>query len=87
MFNQSGGIYKKEATKDSIQYVGLAEQTPIVLDDKFGTDWVNIDSYGLGSVMTITFSIDENLTGLDRTVIIKIIDGKNNPTYTIFQYG
>ena len=72
-------MYKKESTKDSIQYVGIAEQTPIVVDDKFGTNWVTIDSYGLGSVMTISFSIDENLTGADRSVIIKIVDGIKKP--------
>lgn len=79
--------YGSGQNTDSTQYIGIANQNTKKYDTGYGTSWVTVDSFGTGAISTMTYTIDANLTGVDRTVILEVIDGLNNPKFYIFQEG
>ena len=87
VFLPSFKSFNKTATSSDTQYIGLANQTPTLVDNGFGTAWVTIDSFGTGSVMTVNFSITENSTGAQRTAIIRITNAEHTADFLIIQNG
>lgn len=85
VFLPSFKSFNKTATSSDTQYIGLANQTPTLVDNGFGTAWVTIDSFGTGSVMTVNFSITENNTGAQRTAIIRITNVEHTADFLIIQ--
>jgi hypothetical protein len=77
--------YNFQAITDSVVYSGIAAQTPTLLDTGDGTAFITIDSFGTGSISTVTYSLVLNNTGEDRQVGIQMNDGLNNPIFIINQ--
>jgi len=84
-FNRSSSAYQSPAVTDSVVYIGLQNQTPVLVDTGDGTAFITIDSFGTSSINTITYSLTQNATGADRSVVIQVNDGINNPRFTIVQ--
>ena len=77
--------YGSGEVTDSTQYIGKINMSTKKKDTGYGTSWVTVDSFGSGSASTLTYTLDPNLTGLVRTVIIEVIDGLKDPQFYIVQ--
>lgn len=88
LFRIDSGIYNALEHSDTINYVGLDNQTATLVDTGDGTSWVTLTNpKSVGVTSNIAFDMDANLTGLIRYMQIKIIDGIKNPVYTITQFA
>ena len=87
LFSRTFSAYNSNAVTDSVVYIGLQNQTPVLVDTGDGTAFITIDSFGTSSLNSITYSLTANNTGLDRSVVIQVNDGINNPRFTIVQSG
>jgi hypothetical protein len=67
-------------------YIGLDNQTASKVDLGYGVTWVTLTNpKTVGASSEITFTIDENNTGLKRSMRIQVNDGLKNPSFTITQ--
>lgn len=85
VFVPSSSTLNNTKSSNSTQYIGLKNRIPLLVDDGFGTSWVTIDNFGNDSVSIINYSVSANETGLQRTARIQIMDGINNPSFSILQ--
>jgi len=85
VFLPASKTFNNTATISDTQYIGLANQTPILVDNGFGTSWVTIDSFGSGSVSTVNFSLTENETGSQRTAVIRVTNAEHTANFLIIQ--
>ncbi|MBV1929869.1 MAG: hypothetical protein KUG81_10220, partial [Gammaproteobacteria bacterium] len=79
-------VYSGIAQTDTFQYVGLDAITASKVDTGDGVTWVTlvIDT-SVGVVSNISFDISENTSGASRSMQIQMVDGINDPTYTLTQ--
>ena len=81
-----GEIYASSSQLDDFKYIGLDGITASKVDTGDGTSWVTITTgTSVGSVSNISFTIDANATSSIRYMQIQMVDGINNPSYTITQ--
>ena len=85
LFTPQSMRFSSNENTGSTQYVGLENQSVKTIDTGYGTGWLSLDSFGDGKVSTLVYSIDENLTGVNRTVGVEVIDGLKNPKFYIYQ--
>jgi len=85
LFTPSFLRFGSSANTGSTQYVGIENANVKKKDTGYDTAWVTINSFGTGKTSTLSFSIDANNTGVDRTVILEVLDGINNPKFLIIQ--
>jgi hypothetical protein len=87
LFRVSNGSYVGLGGTYSIQYIGLPDVVIQTYDYGDGTDWMTIDSPSKtpSAISTITFTLDANPTYQSRLGGIQVLDGINNPIFTINQ--
>jgi len=80
------GTYTSSAQSDYPKYRGSSNPTIIVKDTGDGSSWVTVsDVLDSGDFTVVKFDLDENLTGVSRTVALRANDGIDNPIFTITQ--
>lgn len=81
-----GEVYSSTEQYDDFKYIGLDSITASKVDTGDGTSWVTITSgTSSGSVSNIAFTISANSSGSTRYMQIQMVDGINDPSYTITQ--
>lgn len=81
-----GEIYSSSSQLDDFKYIGLDGITASKVDTGDGVSWVTITTgTSVGSVSNISFDIDANTISSTRYMQIQMVDGINDPSYTITQ--
>lgn len=79
-------VYSGSAQTDDFKYIGEDGITASKVDIGDGVSWVTlVNDTSSGAVSYISFDIDENNTGGQRVMQIQMVDGINDPVYTITQ--
>jgi hypothetical protein len=79
-------VYGSSAQVDDFKYIGLDAITASKVDTGDGVTWVTlVVGTSVGTVSNISFTIDANVSGSTRTMQIQMVDGINDPKYTITQ--
>jgi len=85
-FRDTTRFYSANAFTDSVQYIGDSVRLADKVDLGDGVTWVTIDNDPATTVRTITFSIDENATGSQRIMDLRIVNvDKSVSNFTIIQ--
>ena len=80
--------YSSGAHSDDFKYIGSDGITATKVDTGDGTTWVTlVNDTSSGAVSNITFTIDANSSSSTRGMQIQMVDGINDPSYTIIQDG
>lgn len=81
-----GQFYSNVAQTDDFKYIGLDAITATKVNTGDGVTWATlVNDTSSGVVSNISFDIDANASGLDRTMQIQMVDGINDPKYTLTQ--
>lgn len=79
-------LYPSVSRTYTSKYIGIDNQTISTVDLGDGTSFItNVTKFTSGKVTNISFELDENNTGLTRTVGIQVTDGVNNPIHYVIQ--
>lgn len=86
LFAKTYVLYPSAERAYSAKYIGIDNQTISTVDLGDGTSFItNVTKFTSGKVTNISFELDENNTGLTRTVGIQVTDGVNNPIHYVIQ--
>lgn len=86
LFAKTYVLYPSAERAYSAKYIGLDGQSISTVDLGDGAAFITvIDKDTVGSVTNINFELDENNTGLARSVGIQVTDGVNNPIHYVIQ--
>jgi hypothetical protein len=86
VFTPTFKVYNSAAWTDTTRYIGLTGKTISKVDSGDGVTWLTVtETITASGVQTIHYSIDANISGISRSVQIQVVDGINDPKFTIIQ--
>lgn len=79
-------VLNYEAQSGSTTYIGLTGSGVRLVDIGYGLDWITLNTTSVTeNIQEISYLLEKNNTIGQRAVAIEVVDGINNPTYTINQ--